>query len=95
MKCVILNKLVSKQGTQLIDLAKAFDTVDHKIQLTKTEIYGTGRIILKWFENYSTNRKKIYPDKQYKKHRFKGCCMRSFPGINIWSSRFFSFFFLY
>ena len=57
-KSFILNNLVSKQGTQLVDLAKAFDTVDHKILLTKIEIYGTGRIILKWFESYSTNRKK-------------------------------------
>ena len=50
--------MVSKQGTQLINIAKVFDTVDHKILLTKIEIYGTGKIILKWFENYLTNRKK-------------------------------------
>ena len=40
-----------------IDLAKAFDTVDHKISLRKMEIYGTGGTTLKWFENYLTNRK--------------------------------------
>ena len=40
-----------------IDLAKAFDTVDHKILLRKMEIYGIGGTTLKWFENYSTNRK--------------------------------------
>ena len=34
-----------------IDLAKAFDTVDHKMRLRKMEIYGIGRITLKWFEN--------------------------------------------
>ena len=40
-----------------IDLAKAFDTVDHKILLRKKEIYGVIRITLKLFENYLTNRK--------------------------------------
>ena len=40
-----------------IDLAKAFDIVDHKILLRKMEIYGTGGTTLKWFENYLTNRK--------------------------------------
>ena len=34
-----------------IDLAKAFDIVDHKILLTKMEI------TLRWFESYLTNRK--------------------------------------
>ena len=40
-----------------IDLAKAFDTVDHKVLLRKMEIYDIGGIKLKWFENYLTNRK--------------------------------------
>ena len=40
-----------------IDLAKAFDTVDHKILLRKMEIYGIGGTTLKSFENYLTNRK--------------------------------------
>ena len=43
--------------TMLIDLAKAFDTVDLTILLRKMEIYGMGRITLKWFVNYLTNRK--------------------------------------
>ena len=40
-----------------IDLAKAFDTADHKILLRKIEIYGIGGTTLRWFENYLTNRK--------------------------------------
>ena len=40
-----------------IDLAKAFDIVDHKILLTKMEIYGIGGATLRWFESYLTNRK--------------------------------------
>ena len=40
-----------------IDLAKGFDTVNHKILLRKMEIYDIGGATLKWFENYLTNRK--------------------------------------
>ena len=40
-----------------IDLAKALDTVDHKILLRKMEIYGIGGTTLKSFENYLTYRK--------------------------------------
>ena len=32
-----------------VDLAKAFDTVDHKIVLRKIENYGIGGTTLKWF----------------------------------------------
>ena len=38
-------------------MSKAFNTVDHKILLRKMEIYGIGRITLKCFENYLTNKK--------------------------------------
>ena len=40
-----------------IDLKKAFDTVNHKILLTKLDHYGIRGNILKWFESYLSDRK--------------------------------------
>ena len=36
----------------LVDLSKAFHTVDHQILLKKIEYYGIAGNNLKWFENY-------------------------------------------
>ena len=40
-----------------LDRAKAFDTVNHKILLTKLHHYGIRGICNDWFANYLTDRK--------------------------------------
>jgi len=42
-----------------IDLKKAFDTVNHKVLITKHEHYGIRGVLLKWFESYLTGRKQF------------------------------------
>ena len=46
-------------GSVFIDLAKAFDTVDHDILLSKLECYGVCDESLPWFKNYFTGRRQF------------------------------------
>ena len=44
-------------GMILIDLQKAFDTIDHKILINKLEFLGFSKNVILWFKSYLSNRK--------------------------------------
>ena len=46
-------------GSVFIDLAKAFNTVDHDVLLSKLEYYGVCNQSLQWFKNYFKGRKQF------------------------------------
>ena len=54
----ILNAIDKKKLTAvvLLDLIKAFDSIDHQILLAKLQDIGSSRSAIKWFESYLTSR---------------------------------------
>ena len=46
-------------GMVLLDLQKAFDTVDHNILLSKLQAIGLHRQAINWFEAYLTGRSQV------------------------------------
>ena len=57
----ILENLDDKKyvGAVLVDLKKAFDTVDHKILLKKLWCFGFRDVSFDWFESYLTDRQQL------------------------------------
>ena len=42
-----------------LDLKRAFETIDRQILLKKLQYYGIGGNVLKWFQQYLSNRSQV------------------------------------
>ena len=58
----LLVQLIRDEQLELIDLQKAFDTVDHDILLKKLHIVGAGDVVVSWFASYLSNQSKQFVD---------------------------------
>ena len=56
-------------GIILIDLQKAFDTLDHDVLLKKMECVGFKKPVIKWFKSYLSNRKFLYLLKEFSRRK--------------------------
>jgi hypothetical protein len=83
-------------GRIFCGLAKASDSVNHEILLTKLQFYGTQGVIAIWFKSYVTDRKQKTEIKSNstQKYLFElgNSKAWSSPGVNF---RFFAFHTLY
>ena len=57
-----------------IDMAKAFDTVNHELLPKKMAKLGMGNILLKWIKNYLTNRKQCISANNITSPYLNICC---------------------
>ena len=57
----MLREKSSESGTQCVflDLSEAFDTIDHKMLLSKMDRLGMRGIVLNWFRSYLSDRKQF------------------------------------
>ena len=60
-----------KSGTVFLDVAKAFDTVNHRYLLRKLEHYGFRGTTLMWMESYLTNRSQYVNIRNHKSGLYK------------------------
>ncbi len=59
-----------KVGGVFLDIAKAFDTVNHDILLRKLEYYGFRDTALMWFESYLKNRRQFVNIRNHKSEMY-------------------------
>ena len=55
---VVVTSMDKQMNTSmiLVDLQKAFDTLDHGVRLKKMKYFGFRASVIKWFESYFSNR---------------------------------------
>ena len=75
-------------GIVMLDLKKAFDTVNHSILLRKLCNYGLSLNVIEWFESYLEDRKHVTTINGVKSEE-EEIYMRYSTGINIRSTTFY------